>query len=71
MCRKCDSKCVFFPDVGNNVSYILDIYGVKHRVESEKYNCTILNKKIDMGKKCFKYTTCDEMRQYRKELMSI
>ena len=71
MCRKCDSKCVFFPDVSNNVKYIIDEYGIKHKEGSQEYNCVILNKKISMGKKCFKYTTYDEIQQYRKELMSL
>lgn len=71
MCKKCDSRCVYFPYIDRDYKYIVNKKGLKHRVDSKRYSCVFLNKKIKMGEECQKYTTYEEMKKYRKELINI
>lgn len=67
MYKKCNSNCIWFPYVDKEYEYIIK-NGVKRVVNSKRYNCVFLNKKIKLGQKCEKYTTHQEMSKYRKEL---
>lgn len=71
MCKTCDANCIYFPDIDKQFEYIIDKKSVKHKVDSKKYKCIFLNKNIKNGKKCKKYTTNEEIKQYRKELIHI
>lgn len=71
MCKKCDGNCVYFPYVDRDYEYTINKKGLRHKVDSKKYNCVFLNKKIEMGKSCEKYTTHEDMKKYRKELVNI
>ena len=72
MCKKCDNGCVYFPFIdANRIEYITDKYGIKHRIHSNLYNCVFLNKTINIHKKCTKYTSVEDMKQYRKEMRII
>jgi len=70
MCKKCDSKCVWFPYADKDYEYAVK-KGVKRVINSKRYNCVFLNKKIKLGQECKKYTTYEEMSKYRKELNFI
>lgn len=71
MCQKCNANCVYFPAVDKDFEYTINKKGLKHKVDSKRYNCVFLNKKIKMGDDCGKYTTREDIKKYRKELVHI
>ena len=72
MCKKCDTHCVYFPNIdASKVEYFLDKNNLKRRIHSKRYNCVFLNKQIKMGKSCFKYTSVEDIKKYRRELIKI
>ena len=71
MCKKCNSNCVYFPYVDKEFRYTISRRGVRHKVDSEEYECVFFGRPLKMGKKCSKYRNFDDMKKYRKELVQI